>query len=291
MKIKVSNPPSLSICDYAVAFVDLLGQKAEMPGRYLPEDREEAIKLVKQSVGKIVRTQKLFQNFYEGFARSSEQSIYLKFSEDSKSQLPDMAPGSLKWQNFSDGFVIYIPLGNGLVSSPCNSIFAMLLAAGALCCAGLAAKAPVRAGIDVGWAVEYRPNELYGAALAYSYHLESQVAQWPRVVVGEGLIEYLRHYAASTGEDPNTRFRKLMAETCISLLGNDTDGRVIVDYLGEGFANAVRQRLDEKVIGDAQLFVDAQFDHWKLVGDPKLARRYAELKRYFDKAALTHSSQ
>lgn len=273
---------SLPICDYAVAFIDLLGQKAEMPGRYLPENRDEAITLVKKSVGKITGMQKLFQNFYHGFSARSSQSIYSILPDAAKRAAPDLAPGELKSQHFSDGFVIYVPLGNGLVLSPSNSIFGMLLAAGVLCCGGLASKAPIRAGIDVGWGVEYRQNELYGAALACGYHLESQVAQWPRVVVGEGLIEYLNHYSSPSGTDIGARFRSLMAERCLGLIAPDVDGRMIVDYLGGSFAEAVGGPLDKKLVGDAWLFVEAQLNHWRSVGDLKLAGRYAQLKQYFD---------
>lgn len=272
----------LSICDYAVAFIDLLGQKAEMPGRYLPPNRDEAIALVKESVGKIIGMQKLFERFYHGFTAPSAHDIYSRLPEGVKREAPDLAPGELKWQHFSDGFVIYAPLGNGLVSSPSNSIFGMLLATGVLCCSGLAAHSPIRAGLDVGWGVEYRPNELYGAALACGYHLESQVAQWPRVVVGEGLMEYLNHYASPTGADIGARFRNLMAKQCMGLIAPDIDGQMVVDYLGKNFAEAVGGGFDKRLVGDARLFVEAQFGHWRSAGDLKLETRYAQLKRYFD---------
>ena len=168
----------IKLCDYAVAFVDLLGQQAEMPGRHLPADHQEAIKLVKKSVGRIVGMQKNFQKFYNAF--SSHTGLYSKLPPDIQVNTPDLAPGELKWQHFSDGLVIYIPLGEGMVQSPANSIFGMLMATGCLCLIGLAAKSPLRVGIDVAWGVEYQPGELYGKALACSYNLESKVAEWPR---------------------------------------------------------------------------------------------------------------
>ena len=170
----------INLCDYAVMFIDLLGQRAEIQGRHLPQDKMAAIALVKKSVGRIVGVQEHFQKFFDEY--SSEDGIYSQLPEHLQSNLPDMAPGEMKWQRFSDGFVVYVPLGEGLVKSPVNSIFGMLMAAGMHCMIGLAARSPVRIGIDAAWGVEYRPGELYGAALAYSYDLESRIAQWPRAV-------------------------------------------------------------------------------------------------------------
>jgi hypothetical protein len=46
-----------------------------------------------------------------------------------------------------------------MVQSPANSIFGMLMATGSLCLIGLAAKSPLRVGIDVAWGVEYQPGK------------------------------------------------------------------------------------------------------------------------------------
>jgi hypothetical protein len=59
-----------------------------------------------------------------------------------------------------------------MVQSPANSIFGMLMATGCFCLIGLAAKSPLRVGIDVAWGVEYQPRELYGKALVCSYNLK-----------------------------------------------------------------------------------------------------------------------
>jgi hypothetical protein len=85
---------NISLCDYVVAFVDLLGQKAEMPGRHLPDDKQAAIALIKQSVGKIVGVQELFQSFYESY--SSGSPLYSQLPKHIQDQVPDMAPGVLK---------------------------------------------------------------------------------------------------------------------------------------------------------------------------------------------------
>lgn len=275
---------TLSLCDYAVAFIDLLGQKASMPDRHLPTDKDEAIAVVKKSVGRIVSTQKLFEQFYSSY--SSSPTLYSKLPSAVQNAIPDMAPGQLKWQYFSDGLVVYVPLGSGLVASPVNSIFGLLLASGMLCLVGLAAGSPVRAGIDVAWAVEYRPNELYGSAIAHAYKLESEVAQWPRVVVGEGLVDYLRHYVTAGDNDISSQFRRNMGNICLELLASDVDGNQIIDYLGHRYRKITEKNFDVAVIEKAKKYVEDQLIHWSQVGDEKLLDRYKNVNSYLSHHAL-----
>lgn len=270
---------NINLCDYAVAFVDLLGQKADMPGRHLPSDEQEAIALVKRSVGKIVGVQKLFESFYE--SHSSGTTLYSQLPEQIQDQAPDMAPGELKRQVFSDGMVIYIPLGRGIIKSPINSIFGLLIASGLLCATGLAAKGPVRIGIDVAWAVEYKPGELYGSALAHAYRLESEVAKWPRVVVGEGLLGYLQHYAESSGSDISSQFRREMAALCQGMISEDIDGQQILHYLGPGFAKAVQSGMEGDIVHRAKEFIELQLAKWEQEGNAVLAERYRIVGQYY----------
>jgi hypothetical protein len=270
----------IQICNYAVAFIDLLGQRAAMPDRYLPPNQSEAIRRIKESVGKITATQKGFENFYNSYAKS--QSLFSVLPAEVQQLNPDMAPGQLKWQYFSDGLVVYVPLGEGLVQSPINGIYAMLLAAGMLCCIGLAAGAPIRAGIDVAWAVEYRTNELYGSAIAHAYELESNVAKWPRVVVGQGLSDYLTHCASELPTDTSSQYRQQMSLKCQQLICADSDGIEIVDYLGSAYGEVSKSSLDSEVQGKALAFIDAQIAKWSAIGDAKLQERYRKLKAYFD---------
>lgn len=248
-----------------------------MPNRHLPDNRDEAIAVIKESVGRIVGIQKHFEDFYHAYA--SEESRYSKLPQYTQAAIPDMAPGKLKWQYFSDGLVVYVPLGSGLVSSPVNSLFALLLASGMLCLIGLAGRSPIRAGIDVGWAVEYRPNELYGSAIACAYKLESETAQWPRIVVGEGLVEYLKHYGTEGGGEPSSQFRRKIAALCLELLATDIDGNTVVDYLGKAYGSVSKGSFDMP-IEKARSYVEEQITRWKISGDQKLVQRYENVRSY-----------
>lgn len=269
---------TLNICDYAVGFIDLLGQRAAMPERHLPQDKNQAVGIVKKSVGRIISTQKRFEDFYNSYAAT--ETFYSKLPLSIQRAVPDMAPARLKWQYFSDGLVVYVPLGSGVVASPVSSLFGLLLASGMLCLVGMATGSPIRAGIDAAWAVEYRPNELYGSALAHAYKLESEVAQWPRVVVGEGLVGYLNHYATDGDDSPSSRFRREMGSLCLKLLSIDMDGNHIVDYLGPGYSMVTKGTLDKLAIERARRYVEDQIIHWRSENDIKLVERYEIVRSY-----------
>lgn len=268
----------LILCDYAVAFIDLLGQKDAMRERNLPADPDEALQLVKRSVGKIVGIQKHFQAYFDAF--TSQKSLYESLPNEIQSQLPDFARGELKWQRFSDGFVIFIPLGEGAVKAPANSIFGMLMAAGCHCLTGLAARSPLRVGIDVAWAVEYRPGELYGSAVAHAYELESKVARWPRVVIGDGLVGYLEYYADSRETHLSAKARTAMARTCLEMITPDTDGQNMLHYLGKPFRSAAGSGVNEELIEEALKYTQSQLSHWSDVRNAKLKSRYTEVSAY-----------
>ncbi|MCB0720966.1 MAG: hypothetical protein KDC42_01575 [Ignavibacteriae bacterium] len=54
----------------------------------------------------------------------------------------------------------------------------------------------LRGGIDVGWFLE-DDSKAIGVPLLNAYYLESKIAIYPRVLLSEKFIEYLKQYAAS----------------------------------------------------------------------------------------------
>lgn len=269
---------TFNLCDYAVAFIDLLGQKSAMPSRHLHDLTKETVKEIKDSVGRIISMQTLFMSFYE--AHTNKLTIYNSLPKKVQDSLPDLAPGELKWQPFSDGMMIYIPLGKDMTLSPSNCLYALLCACGMLCLTGLAARSPLRIGIDVAWAIEYRPGELYGSALAHAYELESIVAGWPRVVVGQGLMDYLSWYVDSDDGSLTARYRSAMATTCLTFLSRDENQQDFLDYAGPEFAHLTKGPQSETIHQSALSFATSELSLWKRLGNNKLANRYEMLVSY-----------
>jgi hypothetical protein len=104
-----------------------------------------------------------------------------------------------------------------------------------MCLTGLGKKNPIRGGLDVAWGVELRNNELYGCVVSRAYNLESRIAQYPRIVVGENLSGYLLACSNDDGKDEYAQFNRKLAVVCMELLDKDSDGAMIINYLGRGF--------------------------------------------------------
>src|SRR5947209_11171441 len=100
-----------------------------------------------------------------------------------------------------------------------------------------------RGGIDVGVGAEIEPGEIYGSALSRAVELESQVAQYPRIVIGDELMTYLIETTHLPGSDNTTRYIKGMAGKCLDLITADVDGRPILHYLGEGHRRQMGEEL------------------------------------------------
>ena len=176
---------------YMVAFVDLLGQQEELskmvslPSKSEPEEYEKFIEVLKKTIGSVKSLQEDAMSFFDVFTKEKENSLINIFPGFEKTQ-----PRQIKFQHFSDGLVIYVPLGNRHELSAISAVYGVLLACGYLTLLGLAQKRPVRIGISVGLGTEV-DDEIYGKVLADAYIAESKIAQMPRAVVTNDVLGYI----------------------------------------------------------------------------------------------------
>ena len=188
----------------------------------------------------------------------------------------------LQNQYWSDGLVSFCCLGDKEVRCHVNGLFHIVATAGAHCIFGLAAKRPIRGAIEIAWGAELRLGQLYGPAVARAYELESEVAQYPRIVVGEEAIKFLQRHQANKSLDPFSRVDQQMAEICLGMITRDFDGHFIINYLGNEFQAAVSNKAHLDLYAKARAFVLAQLAEHRNNQDTKLAMRYTRLLDYFD---------
>ena len=174
-------------------------------------------------------------------------------------------------------------LGDGAARCVTNGIFELIGTCGGLMLLGLTERRPIRGGVDVAWGAELRPGELYGPAVARAYELESQVAEYPRIAVGPHVIRFLSSVQRQKARDRFAEYDQSLADTCLKLIGRDTDGQYIVDYLGNGFRDAVSKEHHSEMYAHARNFVVQQVELHRLAGCDKLASRYTKLLEYFDR--------
>ncbi|MFY9111033.1 MAG: hypothetical protein WAP34_03760 [Desulfomonilia bacterium] len=188
----------------------------------------------------------------------------------------------IKFQNFSDSVVIYLPLRTDKYKLPIRGIYGILCATATTFLCSLAAKHPIRGGIDVGVAMEISKKEIYGAALARAYSLESNQAQYPRIVLGPELIDYLHYTASQNPENVQSAISKRISERCLDLITIDDDGLPILDYLGETLKISIANKFDRDVVLKAYHNVLKYSSTYQKEQNSKLAFRYSNLRNYFD---------
>jgi hypothetical protein len=147
---------------------------------------------------------------------------------------------------------------------------------------GLARGRPVRGAIDIAWGVEIRSGELYGPAVTRAYELESEVAQYPRVVVGQAVVTFLEAHRLIPGNDPIAEVNRIWAQRCLDMLVQDDDANWIIHYLGNAFRTSVTDNQHSFLYGKAQNFVVQQLQENRKIKNSKLAFRYTQLLEYFE---------
>jgi hypothetical protein len=261
---------------HLVAFLDVQGQRERFKQLRLattPDEQEQIAETLRATAGFVLALRELFQTQFEVF----EQGAQTPF------------PVRPKFLGFSDSFVTSVPLRSandrdGVVRS--IIVLSALSAAAIVVLTSLSQRHPLRGGIDVGLATEIGPTEIYGTALEKAYVLESKIAEYPRVVIGDELIEFLSQELLRCGQRSEPIFQAIrkIIEKVQALITQDKDGKYILDFLGAGMvehAGPIREQVNSTV-RPAYDFVLKEYNRFLESGDAKLSARYAQLKEYFE---------
>ncbi len=283
------------ISNYCACFIDLLGQRNALASQNIVPDlatvkeKEDFLKIVKSSVGSIERLQSQAQYFRQG--RSNSFSIREHLDSEEQQLYDQMKEVKAKQQRWSDGLVYFSSLETKTVKCPMSAVLEIFMLAGTLCFLGIANKQPIRGAIETAWGVELHENELYGAVVANSYTLESNVAQYPRIVVGEKTIEYLDAYLKKPPqtEDKLMLYNRNCAQVCMNMTAIDQDGHYIVDYLGKTFTESVTKFSSHDLYKLAYQYICDQYESHKASKNTKLALRYTWLRGYFHQNRDRHT--
>lgn len=283
----MNDRKKVELCHWVVAFVDLLGQGDKMRevSRLINSGKEgEAVEGMK----------KIFfdhKHFYEAFHGSliSNQQIQINppiplppIISDEEYQA--VFRRNLKMQMFSDSAMFYLPLVEDGKNQPLFGVNTLLSVLGIQMLSFLAQGRPFRCGIDVGFGMEMDEGKLIGPAVLHAYELENKRAQYPRVVVGEGLVEYLENIQSvglQKGTAVQAHASKSLARIGLGTLATDIDGETILNYLGSEFLSKLPVEKINPIISAAYQFVDREQARHRKQKNAKLAVRYACLETYF----------
>lgn len=288
-EIKKEQPDAWNIHNYAISFVDLLGQRDALKNQGLlpkfhSKDEEEKFKeTIRKSIGSIIKLQRRAEEMLQKAQRPRPESQpRAALSNQQQAIWDEMLKDNVISQRWSDGLVSFSNLGDQSVKCPLNSVFNIMGLIGSLCFMGLASKQPIRGAIDVAWGVEIHPGELYGAAVARTYELESSYAKYPRIVIGPQLIHFLEAHKNTQEPDVFSQNNKALAEICLSFIAKDIDGIWILHYLGQNFRKSVTKNIHIDLYKKARTFVEEQLETHQKKHNSKLAFRYSHLLSYFE---------
>ena len=204
--------------------------------------------------------------------------------EDAKQFLEKSKIETCKVQRFSDGVMVYVPLGHTGESFPVSSVMTALLCTASTMMVSLAKKTPIRMGIAIGGAVELEDGELFGPAIGHAHEMESKRAIYPRIAVHENVIAYLMSYddlRATRASSVDDRYQYDIAKLCASTIIRDDDGVYILDYLGDTAWEHIFQGGDNELLELAFDFVKCELSRFEKEGNGKLVKKYSYLHKYF----------
>src|SRR3990172_7143487 len=284
-KRKIIMQDNFLFQEYLVVFFDHLGQRENLrkiTGLPTNEiEKQKFIEITKESIGRVLHIRNAFKNYFEA-AASYTPNVNFVPSEHQDEFLSSQKKAAVSFYGISDAIIIAVPLMS--TDENCAAINGIRDAFVATCGIGLlslSVHVPMRAGLDVGVATQINNKEIYGPALESAFYLESKLAEYPRFLIGKELINYLLWVE---NQKCNTRIGEVAKETakyCRQMVIQDTDGRYMLDFLGEKIKEASEDVIDPNLVASAFNFVIEQYKKYLKDENDKLASRYYKLLRYF----------
>ncbi len=265
---------------HLVALLDVQGQRERFGELHLPtspQDAEAVGEALRQTAGFVLDLREAFDEQFENF-EAGATSLMRRHTQE---------PVRPKFFGFSDSFVASVPLRNdGGDLLPIVRVFSALSAAAVVTLMSLASEHPLRGGVDVGLATDIGPQEIYGPVLGSAYRLESKEAGYPRVVIGDELWRYfsaaLANFQVQT--TPVAQAVADITQRMMGLIATDTDGKRILDYLGQTMVQHAGPGGGQKdvLLRRAYDFVLAEQKRVVKEKNSKLIPRYDSLRRYVE---------
>lgn len=269
---------------YVVAFLDLLGQQNALRKiKALPNrNNQEEVAAFKQQVRDFYQTLYGLKNF---FTSSIKPFIEAKPDEinllgNAQKLLQEFRSTPVNYRHFSDSLIVNIPLRNDIGKFQCRAIYAVLSATAVTFLSCLAHSWSIRGGIDIGLAMSIEDGEIYGPALARAYTLESRVAQYPRIVIGEELVRYLQAVAEQPAQGNEEIANSSLAKRALGMLAIDDDGCTFLDWLGNDIRMTFQNQTE--IVQKAYQFIIQESTKYKEFKNSKLGFRYTLLRNYME---------
>jgi hypothetical protein len=270
---------------HEIAFLDLLGQQSKLRElNTLPTaENQKEIEDFKHKIGEIYKPIYALHTFFKvAIEASIDLGIdYPNLTTQDQEFRKQFRSTPIYRRHFSDSLILDVPLSNDIGKFPCRAIYIVLVSTALSFLSCMAFGWVIRGGIEVGLAMDIDKDEVYGPALAWAYSLESRVANYPRIVIGQTLTRYLQDMASLPKPTKEGIINRKSAVRSLNILKVDDDGNTILDYLGEDVRN-VMLLPEQQVVQKAYNLVIEQSNKHKAEKNTKLGFRYSLLRNYFE---------
>ncbi len=273
---------------YLAAYIDILGQGAKLSKiNKLPktkEEKEEFNKLLNDTADSVKKLHGVFQSYFDGFKEISPEikERLESWTQEMRDKFKNSKEIKLKYLYFSDTVVLYFPLDKETNVAPLGSVYAALTSAASTFLIMLSEKTPLRGAINIGIGTELENSGIYGPILQNLHCLENEVAKYPRIIIGDELIQMIEDYDKETIDETDIykAMDKMRIPSIRDLICRDTDSHKILNYLDKSIADSFQTRKIE-FYKKIKSFADEQLEEYR--GNDKLQKRYRKLRSYIRK--------
>jgi len=274
---------------YMVIFLDVLGQSQKLEKlKHLPTNQTEIIKtaqILDETAGSIIRLREGFDSLFDTLSKPTP--ILDKLPPEKRCLAKSLRQIKITRRGISDSYIMTLPLAEDKLFGRCGVMLNVWSALAATCgmfTVALAERLAVRGGVDIGLGTILpidNKDEVYSPAIVRAVRLESRIAQYPRVAVGEELWQYLCKVEDSPNNTQFDSFAKKYAVYSKNLIYQDYDGVRTLDYLGKGM-HSIEGGVDPQCIMKAYQYVIQEHEKYIKSKDFKLAGRYSLLRQYME---------
>lgn len=274
------------ISSYLIAYLDIQGQKDKILSLTYPPSTEEeetkAVCVLKDTVDYVVGLRNAFLEFFNAFNRPTGRLDVLTPEQRAKAE--QLRHCYAEVRGVSDSIIITVPLSYGTdYCTPLNGIHSAFYGICGIFITALACHQPFRGGVDIGWGVRLprAKKEVYGSALVKAYFLENKIAQYPRVVIGDSLLTYIRSIETIKADNSNINRAKVVASQCEEFITTDYDRLNILDIIGKG-TQSVEGGVDSDLVEKGYTYVVDTHNKLTSAGVIGLSSRYGCLRSYLE---------
>jgi CYTH domain-containing protein len=226
---------------HIVALVDLLGQSTKLE-RFggipkTPREKKAFGRLMLATFGTVNRFREriVLLNTSSPQTHTVPDEVGKKLSPRQLRLLSDISEPAVGYQFFTDLALLKIDLSGQTGYGPLVSLYGLFRQLGLLMLTQLAEGVLFRGAVEAGICAELDENDLYGQAVGRAYALESRTAVYPRIVVGEHLIDYVKSFSEKRLAKDERMIGKAYADIIDRCLMKDADDVFVLSYLDPVF--------------------------------------------------------